>query len=200
METEQTNTPQAEGNSVPNPSTQAEVKKDTIPQSRFNEVIGERNQERESNAKLQQQLDKYQADEKAKEEKLLQEKGEFQTILDRKDADLEKAIKKGEMWDNYETARRKTLTEGLPEEKQKFAVSMPLQDLEEFSTLESTTNANAGKTDSSRAGTTAKGEFGGYDSKMEWVTKDPEGYEKAKKNTGGDKFGDMFMPKPNPFA
>ena len=170
-------TPQAEGNSVPNPSTQADVKKDTIPQSRFNEVIGERNQERESNAKLQQQLDKYQADEKAKEEKLLQEKGEFQTILDRKDAELDKAIKKGAMWDDYETARRKTLTESLPEAKQKFAVSMPLQDLEEFHSLESI-SANAGKTDSSRAGTTAKGEFGGYSNTAEWAQKDPGGFTK----------------------
>ena len=98
--------------------------------------------------------------------------------MDRKDAELEKAIKKGAMWDDYETARRKTLTEGLPESKQKFAVSMPLQDLEEFSTLESI-SANAGKTDSSRAGTTAKGEFGGYDSWQEFAIKDPKGAEKA---------------------
>ena len=30
--------------------------------------------------------------------------------------------------------------------------------------------------------------------------KDPEGYEKAKNANAGDKFGDMFSPKPNPFA
>ena len=39
--------------------------------------------------------------------------------------------------------------------------------------------ANAGKTDSSRAGTTAKGEFGGYSSHAEWATKDPKGYKEA---------------------
>ena len=39
------------------------------------------------------------------------------------------------------------------------------------------TSANAGKTDSSRAGTTAKGDFGGYSSYSEWATKDPKGYE-----------------------
>ena len=179
METETSNTPTAEGNSVPNPSTKADKKETPLHENpRFKEVIGQRNEIREDNAKLQQQLDKYQADEKAKEEKLLQEKGEFQTILDRKDAELEKAVKKGAMWDDYETARRKTLTEGLPEAKQKFAVSMPLQDLEEFSTLESI-SANAGKTDSSRAGTTAKGEFGGYDSWQEFAIKDPKGAEKA---------------------
>lgn len=103
--------------------------------------------------------------------------------MDRKDAELEKANKKGAMWDDYEAARRKTLTEGLPEAKQKFAVSMPLQDLEEFSSLESI-SANAGKTDSSRAGTTAKGEFGGYSSPEEWAANDQEGYQKARSLSG----------------
>jgi len=172
-------TPTAEGNSVTNPSTQAEKKEAPLHENpRFKEVIGQRNELRDKNANLNQQLEKYQVEEKAKEEKLLQDKGEFQTILDRKDAELEEAVKKGAMWDDYETARRKTLTEGLPEAKQKFAVSMPLQDLEEFSSLESI-SANAGKTDSSRAGTTAKGDFGGYDSWQDFAINDPKGAEKA---------------------
>jgi hypothetical protein len=41
------------------------------------------------------------------------------------------------------------------------------------------TSANAGKTDSSRAGTTVKGEMGGYDSWQEFAIKDPENAEKA---------------------
>ena len=185
MADETSNTPTAEANSVSNPSTKAGETKETPlhENPRFKEVIGQRNEVRDENANLKQQLDKYQADEKAKEEKLLQEKGEFQTILDRKDAELEKANKKGAMWDDYEAARRKTLTEGLPEAKQKFAVSMPLQDLEEFSSLESI-SANAGKTDSSRAGTTAKGEFGGYSSPEEWAANDQEGYQKARSLSG----------------
>ena len=43
--------------------------------------------------------------------------------------------------------------------------------------------ANAGKTDSSRAGTTAKGEMGGFDSWEEFASKDPVGAEKALMNT-----------------
>ena len=183
MAEEQQNTQTAEGNSVSNPSTQADKKETPLHENpRFKEVIGQRNEVRDENANLKQKLDKYQADEKAKEEKLLQEKGEFQTILDRKDAELDKAIKKGAMWDDYEAARRKTLTESLPEEKQKFAVSMPLQDLEEFSTLESS-NANAGKTDSSRAGNTAKGEMGGYNSPQEFAQQDPVGFQKHLEQT-----------------
>ena len=179
MAEETSNTPTAEANSVSNPSNKAgEIKETPLHENpRFKEVIGQRNEVRDQLADANKQLDKYQADEKAKEEKLLQEKGEFQTILDRKDAELEKAIKKGAMWDDYETARRKTLTESLPEAKQKFAVSMPLQDLEEFTSLESI-SANAGKTDSSRAGTTAKGEMGGYGSPQEFAQKDPVGFQK----------------------
>ena len=179
MAEETSNTPTAEANSVSNPSTKAgEIKESPLHENpRFKEVIGQRNEVRDENANLKQQIEKYQADEKAKEEKLLRDKGEFQTILDRKDVELEKAHKKGAMWDDYEAARRKTLTEGLPEAKQKFAVSMPLQDLEEFTSLESI-SANAGKTDSSRAGTTAKGEMGGYGSPQEFAQKDPVGFQK----------------------
>ena len=192
MAEETSNTPTAEAHSVSNPSTKAcEIKESPLHENpRFKEVIGQRNEVRDENANLKQQIEKYQADEKAKEEKLLRDKGEFQTILDRKDVELEKAHKKGAMWDDYEAARRKTLTESLPEAKQKFAVSMPLQDLEEFSSLESI-NANAGKTDSSRAGTTAKGEFGGYDSHADWASKDAEGYKQANMtpNAHGIKIG-----------
>ena len=43
---------------------------------------------------------------------------------------------------------------------------------------------NANKLDSSRAGTTAKGEFGGYSSAAEWAAKDPKGYQEARSVTG----------------
>ena len=69
MADEQINTPTADENSVPNPSTKAEERKDSPlhENPRFKEVIGQRNQVRE-------ELAKYQAEEKAKEDKLLQEK------------------------------------------------------------------------------------------------------------------------------
>ena len=36
--------------------------------------------------------------------------------------------------------------------------------------------ANSNKTNSARAGETAKGEFGGYGSATEWATKDPTSF------------------------
>ena len=55
---------------------------------------------------------------------------------------------------------------------------MSIPNLQKFVADEQMT-ANAGKTDSSRAGTTAKGEMGGFDSWEEFASKDPVGAEKA---------------------
>ena len=82
--TEEQNTQPAEDNSVSNPSTKAEERKDSPlhENPRFKEVIGQRNQARE-------ELSKYQVEEKAKEDKLLQEKGEFKTVLAKRDSAIE---------------------------------------------------------------------------------------------------------------
>ena len=190
MADEQTNTPTAEENSVTNPSTKAAENKEQNPlheNPRFKEVIGQRNEVRDENANLKQQLDKYQADEKAKEDKLLQEKGEFQTILDRKDAELKEALSKANEWDEYKTAKRQVYLEGLPEEKHEIFKALPYDKAEKFYQMETANSGvqNAGKTDSSRAGTTAKGEFNGYSSYAEWAQKDPKSYTQANNTLQG---------------
>ena len=171
MADENVNTPQAEENSVPNPSTPAEERKDSPlhENPRFKEVIGQRNQVRE-------ELAKYQAEEKAKEDKLLQEKGEFKTVLAKRDAQIETLMADNEAYKKRDLEESERLDAKIPEDQRVFTKGMSnavkAQYIEQLQS-----NVNAGKTDSSRAGVTAKGDFGGYDSKMEWVTKDPEGYE-----------------------
>jgi len=59
-----------------------------------------------------------------------------------------------------------------------YTEGMNMATLQKFVADEQTT-ANAGKTDPSRAGTTAKGEMGGYSSWEEFATKDPKGAETA---------------------
>ena len=193
MAEETGNTQQAEGNSETNPSTQA-VKNETPlhEHPRFKEVIAQKNE-------VQKQLSEYQAKEKAKEEDALKEKGEFTTLLAQRDATIEDLGKKVEGLSGDLNSYREGLVSQVPEERRYVTEGMSITNLQKFVSDEQT-SVNAGKTDPSRAGTTAKGDFGGYSSKMEWVNKDPEGYEKAKKNAGGDKFGDMFMPRPNPLA
>ena len=60
MAEEKTNTPQAEDNSVPNPSTQADVKND-VPYDRFQEVNGQKNQFKSENEGLKAELAKQKA-------------------------------------------------------------------------------------------------------------------------------------------
>ena len=171
--TEEQNTQTTEENSVSNPSTKAEERKDSPlhENPRFKEVIGQRNQAREENAK-------YQAAEKAAEEKLLQDKGEFNTILAKRDSVIETLTADNETLKTDINSFRDGLVNQISEERRYVAEGMSITNLQKF-VQDEQVSANAGKTDSSRAGTTAKGEMGGYDSWQEFAMKDPVGAEKA---------------------
>ena len=197
MAEEKVNTPQAEENSVTNPSTQAD--KNDVPYTRFQEVNGQKNQFKSENESLKAELAKQKAQQEDARQEALKKNSEFETLYNEADTTAKKLAEQNKALTNDLGAFRTGLVEQLPEERRVYTEGMNMATLQKFVQDEQTT-ANAGKTDSSRAGTTAKGEFGGYDSKMEWVMKDPEGYEKAKNANAGDKFGDMFSPKPNPLA
>ena len=192
------NTPQAEENSETNPSTQADVKND-VPYDRFQEVNGQKNQFKSENEGLKAENAKLKGAEEDARQQTLKKNSEFETLYNEADTTNKKLAEQNKALTSDLGAFRQGLVEQVPEERRVYTEGMNMATLQKFVQDEQVA-ANAGKTDSSRAGTTAKGDFGGYDSKMEWVLKDPEGYEKSKKNAGGDKFGDMFMPKPNPLA
>ena len=197
MESEQVNTPTAEGNSVPNPSTKAGENQEQYPlheNPRFKEVIGQKNDWKDKAMSAEKRISEYEAKDKAKEEKLLQDKGEFQTILDRKDAELKEALSKASEWGEYKSARRQAYLEELPEDKHEIFKALPYDKAEKFYQMETANSGvqNAGKTDSSRAGTTAKGDFGGYSSIEEWASKDPRGCEAhMAKNIAGYSWGNI---------
>ena len=173
MENEVKNTQQTEGNSETNPSTQADAKNETPlhEHPRFKEVIAQKNE-------VQKQLSEYQAKEKAKAEDTLKEKGEFTTLLAQRDATIEDLGKKVEGLSGDLNSYRDGLVNQVPEERRYVTEGMSIPNLQKFVADEQAT-VNAGKTDSSRAGNTAKGDFGGYGSYAEWATKDPKGYEQA---------------------
>ena len=184
MVSETNNTQQAEENSVSNPSTQAEENKEQNPlheNPRFKEVIVQKNDWKDKAMSYEKQVSEYEAKEKAEQEKILKEKGEFQTILDRKDAELKDALSKASEWDEYKSARRQAYLEELPEDKHEIFKALPYDKAEKFYQMETANSGvqNAGKTDSSWAVTTAKGEFGGYSSYAEWAAKDPKSYEEV---------------------
>ena len=110
--TEEQNTQTAEDNSVSNPSTKAEERKDSPlhENPRFKEVIGQRNQ-------LRDELSKYQAEEKAKEDKLLQEKGEYKTLLAKRDTTIEELTSSNEAYKGDINSFREGLVNQVPEER-----------------------------------------------------------------------------------
>ena len=79
----------------------------------------------------------------------------------------------------------------LPEERRVYAKGMDMATLQKF-VAEEQVAVNANKADSSRAGTTAKSEFGGYDSIEEWAMKNPAECEQhLKKNVRGFGWGNL---------
>jgi len=133
-------------------------------------------------AKLQKKLDE-QVDVELKKNE------EWKTLAEQNEAKLNDALPYKEKYEALYSANKEKLLSRFPEEQQeKFKDKDP-------EWLESLLEAQ-GKNDftetSERASVPKNEEFGGYGSNMEWVTKDPKGYEKSRSDAGGDKFGNVF--------
>ena len=177
MADEKVNTPQAEENSVPNPSTQADDKND-VPYTRFQEVNGQKNQFKSENESLKAELDKVKVAQEDARQEALKKNSEFETLYNETDTLNKKLTEQIGIYKANEEQERADMMKQVPEDDVEFTSGMNNATLRKFIS-KSQSNINAGKTDSSRAGTTAKGEFGGYSSYAEWATKDPKGYEEV---------------------
>ena len=178
---EESKTNAVEENNVENPSTDASKNNENIPYSRFQEVNSAKKELQDQVAKMQGQLNTIDADNKVKREERMKKNDDYKTLLTEKDAEIEQLSGFKTQWNEYEASRRESLQSKLPENKQKFASTMNLTDLEEFVDIE-TANLNKGTgMDSSRVGakSTNAGEFNGYSSYAEWAEKDPNSYEQA---------------------
>ena len=176
------NTPQAEGNSETNPSTQA-IDKNDVPYTRFQEVNSQKNQFKSENESLKDQLAKLKAGQEEARQEALKKNSEFETLYNEADTMSKKLQEQNKALQSDLGAFRQGLVEQLPEERRVYTEGMNMATLQKFVQEEQIT-ANAGKTDPSRAGTTAKGDFGGYSSPEEWATKDEAGYKKARGLSG----------------
>jgi len=180
---EESKTNQVEETNESNPTTEGSKNND-IPYSRFQEVNSAKKELQDQVAKMQEQLNTIDADNKVKREERMKKNEDYTTLITEKDAEIEKLSGFKTQWNEYEASRRDALQSKLPENKQKFASSMKLVELEEFVDIE-ITNLNKGTgTDSSRAGVkpAQAGEFGGYASTQEWAIKDPNGFTKHCEN------------------
>ena len=180
MAEEVKNTPEAEANSETNPSTQAGVKND-VPYDRFQEVNGQKNQFKSENEGLKAELANVKAAQEDARQEALKKNSEFETLYNETDATAKKLAEQNKALQSDLGAFRTGLVEQLPEERRVYTEGMNMATLQKFVADEQAT-VNAGKTDPSRAGSTAAGEMGGYSSWEEFAVKDPQGAEKALMN------------------
>ena len=177
MAEEQQNTQQAEENSATNPSTEAEVKND-VPYGRFQEVNQAKNQYKSENEGLKAELDKLKMVQEEARQDALKKNSEFETLYNETDSMSKKLAEQNKALQGDINTFRDGLVNQVPEERRYITDGMSIANLQKFVSEEQVV-ANAGKTDSSRAGNTAKGDFGGYSSWAEFAMKDPKGAEKA---------------------
>ena len=181
MADEQVNTPQAEGNSVPNPSTKAEEKTD-VPYGRFQEVNGQKNQFKSENESLKAELEKVKVAQEDARQEALKKNSEFETLYKETDEVAKKQAEQIKVYEAKELEESERLDAKIPEDQRVFTKDMnnavKAQYIEQLQS-----NVNAGKTDSSRAGTTAKGEMGGYSDTATWAKNDPAGFTKHLEDT-----------------
>ncbi len=133
---EESNVQAVEGNNEANPTTESSKTNDSIPYSRFQEVNSEKKELKNQVAKMQEQLNEIDAQNKAKREERMKKNEEYTALLAEKDAEIERLSGTATQWNDYEANRRDSLVSKLPLNKQKFASSMSLSDLEEFVEME----------------------------------------------------------------
>ena len=197
MSDEKNVTQTPEDNQVNNTSTQAEDK--NVPYDRFTEVNTAKNDALNQIGKLQAQIDKMNSNQKDKEQAKLVEDGKLQEALGIVTKERDDFKGQADQWNTYQTNKRESLMGQLTNDEDKaIADGLSLDKLEKY--INRVTSVNAPTTSSARATSGKAGEFGGYDSALEWVQKDPKGYEASKVSKGNDGFGNMFAPNKNPFV
>ena len=178
---ETNNQAQVENNNVKNDSTQAEAN-DTykdVPESRFNEVIAQKNKAMEQANEYKAQLDKFQAEQEATRKKELEKQGEYKTLLDEANAKNEKLSAIANEYTEYKSNKRANIMESITNDDDKMiAEGLSLDKLEVFAKRVTQTNTVGTPNQRPANSTKGTGEYGGYGSYAEWAEKDPEGYQK----------------------
>ena len=90
-----------------------------IPQSRFNEVVGERNE-------LRDRISKLESSQKEAREKELEKQGEYKTLLAESKVRMAELETKANQLDTYESQRRESIYSKLSDDQKKVADNIPL--------------------------------------------------------------------------
>ena len=179
---EQNETPKAEINSETNDSTKAETndKYKDVPDSRFEDVVAQKNKWKEEANSSKAQLDKFQADQESARKKDLEKQGEFKTLLDEANTEIKRLSAVDKEYTEYKTNKRASIMDTIVNDDDKeIAEGMPLAKLEKFANRVGQTNTLGTPNQRPANSTKGTGEFGGYSSWREFALKDPKGAEKA---------------------
>ena len=163
-----------------------------VPESRFSEVVAQKNKYKDGMESLQKKVDAMNSKQDESRKQELEKQGEYKTLLDEANQKIEGLTKDSNQWTEYKANKRATIMEGLSDDKDKaIAEGLSLDKLELYAERIGSGSAlptsNARPTND-KSGT---GEFGGFSSYEEWATKDPDGYKKANdpQTSGGIKIG-----------
>jgi len=126
------NTP-VETNNVKNDSTEAETNVNSIPKSRLDEVIAQRNKMGDELNDVRSQLDKFKADQESARKQELEKQGEYKTLLDEQAKDMAKFKADSEAWNTYKSDKRASIMETITNDDDKaIAEGLSLNKLEMF--------------------------------------------------------------------
>ena len=187
---EQNENTQVENNNVKNDSTQADTNDNykDVPDSRFDQVVAQKNKALEQANDYKSQLDKFTAEQETARQKQLEKQGEYKTLLGEANAKIEKLSTVANEYTEYKSNKRASIMESITDDNDKLiADGLSLDKLEMFANRVTQTNTVGTPNQRPANSTKGTGDFGGYSSYSEWASKDPIGYEKANRTIGGIK-------------
>lgn len=137
---------------------------------------------RSKNQELESRLELYEKEKAASRQKKMEEAGEYKSIIQERDAAIEKLQSDLSIHTKrYEADKSEILETFSDEDKESFG-HLDLMELKKLSKRLNTQSSNVPNVPEGRD---AKlGEFGGYGSYVEWATKDPKGYEEQNGKVG----------------
>ena len=153
--------------------------------------------QRQKKQDAEAQLAKLQSKLEQQDNAKLKEKEEFKTLAEKFESQVNDLSPYKEKYESMVNARKQKLLERLPEDQRD---TFKDKDLDVLEFMVDNLGQKESPQPSARGSLPKNEEFGGYESKLDWVSKDPESYEKAKQKEKGGIFGDIFSPKQNPFS
>ena len=150
------------GANPPQPPTGGDTPSNAVPYDRFKEVNDKKNE-------LESRLKAIEEAQKAAEEAKLAEQGEYKTLLEQKNAELEAASAKASEWDSYQTAKKDKILESMSEAQAEKYRGLDLKTLEGIAE-DLKLNDVGGKAPGDRPGNMQNGKkFDGHDSLPAWA-------------------------------